>query len=211
MPKTARRGPGRPPAAKSAQTRGRILHAAREVFSEVGYDAATFQEIAARADLTRPAINHHFASKHALYRHVVEQTNDAVVATGLDEASREQTFSGRIRAFLEAAIRAEEYDRAAAVFMVTSVLESQRHPELSKHDIDSLQSTRQFAVATVRDGIASGELRADLDADAAVEMLMAAFWGIGFYAGFVGDQERSVAVTGEFMDLLVAGGWFTGK
>jgi len=33
------------------------VRAAREVFSELGYDAATFQAIAIRADLTRPAIN----------------------------------------------------------------------------------------------------------------------------------------------------------
>ena len=37
---TASRGPGRPPAAKAAETRERIVQAAREVFSELGYDAA---------------------------------------------------------------------------------------------------------------------------------------------------------------------------
>ena len=42
------------------------MRAAREVFSELGYDAATFQAIAIRADLTRPAINHYFASKRVL-------------------------------------------------------------------------------------------------------------------------------------------------
>jgi AcrR family transcriptional regulator len=210
MAKTASRGPGRPPAAKSAQTRGRILHAAREVFSEVGYDAATFQEIAARADLTRPAINHYFASKHALYLHVVEQTKAIVIAAGLRNAEQEQNFTGRIRAFLNAAVSAEDYDRSAAAFMVTSVLESQRHPELSQDDSDSLQHTRQFAANAVRDGIASGELRADLDTESAVELLVAAFWGIGFYAGFVGDQQRLMSITAEFVDLLGGGGWLNG-
>jgi AcrR family transcriptional regulator len=210
MTKTASRGPGRPPAAKSAQTRGRILHAAREVFGEVGYDAATFQEIAARADLTRPAINHYFASKLALYRHVVEHTNSVVIAAGLENAAREQTFTGRIRAFLGAAVSAKDYDRAAAAFMVTSVLESQRHPELSSRDTDSLEQTRQFAAAAVRDGIANGELRPDLDPEAVAEALVAAFWGLGFYAGFVGDQSHMVTVTAQFMGLLGDGGWLTG-
>src|SRR5690348_18145496 len=67
VPYTATRGPGRPPAAKAAETRERIVRAAREVFSELGYDAATFQAIAIRADLTRPAINHYFASKRVLW------------------------------------------------------------------------------------------------------------------------------------------------
>ncbi len=204
-----RRGPGRPPAAKSAQTRGRILHAAREVFSEVGYDAATFQEIALRADLTRPAINHYYPSKHSLYQHVVDETNTTVIAAALDEAGSAETFVGRIRAFLEAAARSKDYDRAAAAFLVTSVLESQRHPELSLHDNDSLHRTRQFAADAVRDGIASGELRADIDSYAATEMLVAAFWGLGFYAGFVGEQDRLDRITGEFMKLFGAGSWFT--
>ena len=211
MYKTARRGPGRPPAAKSAQTRGRILHAAREVFSEVGYDAATFQEIALRADLTRPAINHYYPSKHSLYQHVVEETNAAVIAAGLEEAERAETFADRIRAFLDSAVRAKDYDRAAAAFLVTSVLESQRHPELSQHDNDSLHNTRKFAAAAVQDGIANGELRADIDAEAATEMLVAAFWGLGFYAGFVGDQDRLDRITGEFMSLFGDSSWFTGR
>ena len=42
----------------------------------------------------------------------------------------------------------------------------------------------------VRDGIDNGELRDDLDVDAAAEMLVAALWGPGFYAGFVGGQDR---------------------
>lgn len=177
----------------------------------MGYDAATFQEIAARADLTRPAINHYFASKHALYRHVVEHTNSVVIAAGLEKAAQEQTFVGRICAFLDAAVSANDYDRAAAAFMVTSVLESQRHPELTLHDRDSLEETRRFAADAVRDGISNGELRADLDPEVTAETLVAAFWGLGFYAGFVGDQPRMATVTTQFLALLRNGGWLTGE
>lgn len=173
----------------------------------MGFDAATFQEIAARADLTRPAINHYYSSKHALYRHVVEQTNAAVITGGLEEAAREQSFHDRICAFLGAAVQARDDDRAAAAFLVTSVLEAQRHPELSREDGDTLQLTRAFAVSAVRDGIANGELRADVDVDAAAEMLVAAFWGLGFYAGFIGDQDRLATVAAEFTGLLQDSGW----
>lgn len=211
MPKTVRRGPGRPPAAKSAETRGRILLAAREVFGEVGYNAATFQEIAARADITRPAINHYYPSKHALYCQVVEQTNAAVIATGLDEAAREQSFHGRIQAFLEAAVRAADSEPAAAAFLVTSVWECQRHPELGSRDSDSLELTRSFALAAVRDGVAAGELSADLDVESAAEMLVAAFWGLGFYGSCVGSQGRLAAATDQFMHLLRVGDWLAAR
>lgn len=88
MSLTAGRGPGRPPAAKADETRKRILHAARQVFSERGYDGATFQEIAVRADLTRPAINHYFANKRVLYQEVVEQTHELVIVAGIERARR---------------------------------------------------------------------------------------------------------------------------
>src|SRR3954465_234851 len=112
MPHTASRGPGRPPAAKAAQTRERILRAAREVFSELGYDAATFQAIAIRADLARPAINHYFASKRLLYREVVEQTNALVVSTGMAKAQGQTSLLGRLTAFFSAALQAESGGRS---------------------------------------------------------------------------------------------------
>jgi AcrR family transcriptional regulator len=177
------------------------------VFSEVGYDAATFQEIAIRADLTRPAINHYYPSKHSLYQHVVDETNAVVIAESLKEAKRGETFPSRIRAIQQVAVRTKDYDRSAAAFLVTSVLESQRHPELSRHGNDSLHHTREFAASALRDGLANGELRADIDVDAATEMLVAAFWGLGFYAGFVGDQDRLDRMTDEFMSLFTDGSW----
>src|ERR1700753_1331008 len=99
VPYTATRGPGRPPAAKAAETRERIVRAAREVFSELGYDAATFQAIAVRADLTRPAINHYFASKRVLWSEVVEQTNALVVSAGMQRAQSQTSLLGRLSAF----------------------------------------------------------------------------------------------------------------
>src|SRR4029079_16683591 len=107
MPHTASRGPGRPPAAKAAETRERILRAAREVFSELGYDAATFQAIAIRADLTRPAINHYFASKRLLYREGVEQTNSLVVSAGRPRAQNETSLLDRLSVFFTAAMQTD--------------------------------------------------------------------------------------------------------
>ncbi|HXL62666.1 MAG TPA: helix-turn-helix domain-containing protein, partial [Mycobacterium sp.] len=60
MTKSASLRAGRYQSAKAAETRERIVRVAREVFSELGYDAATVQEIALRAGLTRPAVNYYF-------------------------------------------------------------------------------------------------------------------------------------------------------
>jgi AcrR family transcriptional regulator len=203
MPHTASRGPGRPPAAKAAETRERILRAAREVFSELGYDAATFQAIAIRADLTRPAINHYFASKRLLYREVVEQTNAMVVAAGMAKAQGQTSLLGRLSAFFSAAMQADSEDRSAAAFLVTSVLEGQRHPELRSDDHDSMRNSRAFVSWAVNDAIEKGELTTDTDIPQLVEMLVAVMWGMGFYAGYVGSHKELEAIVDK-LELLLA-------
>ncbi|MEE6168769.1 MULTISPECIES: TetR/AcrR family transcriptional regulator [unclassified Mycolicibacterium] len=203
MAHTASRGPGRPPAAKAAETRGRILHAAREVFSELGYDAATFQAIAIRADLTRPAINHYFGSKSVLYREVVEQTNASVIAAGIAKANESSTLLGRLSAFFAAAMDADSSDRSTAAFLVTSVLEAQRHPDLVSDEHDALKSSRAFVSWAVNDAVERGELSADTDIPAIVEMLIAVMWGMGFYAGYVGNADELGVIVDKF-ELLMA-------
>lgn len=203
VPHTASRGPGRPPAAKAAETRERIIKAAREVFSELGYDAATFQAIAIRADLTRPAINHYFASKQVLWREVVEQTNAMIAREGRAKAENETNLLNRLSAYFTAAMQADSEDRSAAAFLVTSVLESQRHPELAGDDHDALKNSREFIAWAVNDAIERGELSTDTDVKHLVEMLVAVMWGMGFYAGFVGTHQELTAVMHKF-ELLMA-------
>ncbi len=207
VPHTASRGPGRPPAAKAAETRERIIGAAREVFSELGYDAATFQAIAIRADLTRPAINHYFANKQVLWREVVQQTNAAIVNAGRSRAQDETKLLARLSAYFTAAMQADSEDRSAAAFLVTSVLEAQRHPELSDEEHDSLKHAREFVAWAVNDAIARGELTTDTEVDSLVEMLVAVMWGMGFYAGFVGSHEELKAVVRQFELLMSNNLW----
>jgi AcrR family transcriptional regulator len=200
---TASRGPGRPPAAKAAETRERIVQAAREVFSELGYDAATFQAIAIRADLTRPAINHYFASKRVLWQEVVEQTNTTIVSAGMERAQGQSGLLGRLSSFFAAAMQADSEDRSAAAFLVTSVLEAQRHPELRRDEHDPLKNSRAFVSWAVNDAIERGELTTDTDVNYLVEMLVAVMWGMGFYAGFVGNNDELASVVHKF-ELLMA-------
>lgn len=178
------------------------MNAAREVFSELGYDAATFQAIAVRSDLTRPAINHYFASKKLLFMEVVEQTNVAVVAVGAERARLATTLVDRLEAFINAAVHADFQDPAAAAFLVTSVLELQRHPELRDGPDDALENSRQFVSWAVHDAIETGELSTSTDVPALVEMLVAVLWGMGFYAGFVGGQEQLERITSQLKLLL---------
>ena len=61
------------PQARSETTRQRILDAAMDLFSEVGYAAAGLGEVIARAGMTKGALYHHFDSKEALATAIIEQ------------------------------------------------------------------------------------------------------------------------------------------
>ena len=209
MPQTASRRPGRPPAAKADDTRKRILQAARQVFSERGYDGATFQAIAIRADLTRPAINHYFSSKRALYREVGRQTNELVITASIKCAERETTPMGRLTAFISAAVRANSENPAASAFLVTNVLESQRHPELSTTENDTVRISREFLIRVVNDAIERGEIAGDIDASALVETLLVVLCGVGFYAGYVQTYEEMLAISDVLQQLLEGALWRT--
>ena len=202
MPQTASRRPGRPPAAKADDTRKRILQAARQVFSERGYDGATFQAIAVRADLTRPAINHYFSSKRVLYREVLSQTTELVFGAGIAQADRETTLMARLTGFISAAVAVNSEHSSASAFLMSSILESQRHPELSQAENDAVRICREFLTRVVNDAVEQGEFAAAIDATALVETLLVVMCGAGFYAGYVQSYQEMQAVTGMLGQLL---------
>jgi AcrR family transcriptional regulator len=51
----------------SADTRGRILAAARASFGERGFDGATIRDVAGRAGVDPALVHHYFGSKHQLF------------------------------------------------------------------------------------------------------------------------------------------------
>ncbi|MFD6024400.1 TetR/AcrR family transcriptional regulator [Streptomyces griseoluteus] len=67
---TARRR-GRPPRAESADTRDRILGAAREEFSERGYEKTSVRGIAKAAGVDSALVHHYFGTKEQVFEAAV--------------------------------------------------------------------------------------------------------------------------------------------
>lgn len=178
------------------------MQAARLVFSERGYDGATFQAIAARADLTRPAINHYFSTKRVLYRDVLERTNALVIGAGIREARRHTTLMAQLTAFITAAVRANSDNPSVSAFLISAVLESQRHPELKQAENDPVTISREFLSSVVNAAIERGEVAADIEASALVETFLVVLCGVGFYAGYVRSYEEILAVSDVLRRLL---------
>ena len=82
----------------SAERREQLIEIARRLFAERGFDGASIEEIAARAEVSKPVVYEHFGGKEGLYAVVV----DREVRTLLD-SMRASLTSGHPRELLEQA------------------------------------------------------------------------------------------------------------
>ena len=93
-------GTGRPRVRMTgAQRRQQLLDVGRELFAERGYEATSIEEIAARADVSKPVVYEHFGGKEGLYAVVVDREMQRL----LDGFTSALSIGGHPRELLERA------------------------------------------------------------------------------------------------------------
>ena len=95
--------PERAPRLKAAARRDQLVEVGRTVFAQRGFEAASVEEIAERAGITKPIVYEHFGGKEGLYAVVVDREIDHIVKSIVDAIS-----SGTPR---------ERLERAALAFL----------------------------------------------------------------------------------------------
>lgn len=190
--------------ADSAETRARILRAAREVINERGYEAANFQAIASRAGLSRPTMHYYFHAREEIYDCLVAESY-SIVADCIAQAKRQDTLLNQLSAFVTAAYRSGFADRSMMRFTVTARLEFHRSPSLRESPGPVITAVQDFYAWMVAEAVTRGEIPPDTDAPAVVNMLLAMFLGMGFYAGFIVDQNDMTVIAKQLHDLMAHG------
>jgi AcrR family transcriptional regulator len=113
-------------------TRGRLLHAAVELFAERGYDATTAAQIADRANVTRTTLFRHFADK----REILFQGQDELVtlaAEGVENAAEGSTPFEVLRAGVLPLCAVHTEDRRQIRQRLVSILATS--PELQERAV----------------------------------------------------------------------------
>jgi AcrR family transcriptional regulator len=82
-----------------AQRRQQLLEIGRELFGQRGYEATSIEEIAARADVSKPVVYEHFGGKEGLYAVVVDREMQLL----LDRFTSALSAPGHPRELLERA------------------------------------------------------------------------------------------------------------
>ncbi|HEX2296381.1 MAG TPA: TetR/AcrR family transcriptional regulator [Actinomycetota bacterium] len=62
------------------ERRAQLLDVGRSVFAERGFEAASVEEIAARANITKPVVYEHFSGKEGLYAVIVDREVQSLLA-----------------------------------------------------------------------------------------------------------------------------------
>lgn len=198
--KTTRRR-GRPAGTDSAQTRARILGAAREVIALRGYHATTIQAIAEIAELSRPTLHYHFQTREDIYHCLLNE-----IATTIDfciaRAGAESTLPGQISVLITELRNAGVHEPESVALLVSSYLEADRLPAPRR---DAKAAVRKFMDRAVRDAVARGELAAETAEAPVADLLYTMVWGLGFYAGLMDDRDRVEAVTRQLQRVLHMG------
>jgi AcrR family transcriptional regulator len=119
-------------AERQAQTRGRLLQAAAEVFARQGFQAATIEEIAEEAGYSHGAVYSNFAGKEELFLAVFER----YMTQRVDEVARaieiEGSFAERARAAADQWMQRFTEDRATFLLHLEFMIHAARNPRLGK-------------------------------------------------------------------------------
>lgn len=184
---------GRPPAADSAETRRRILHAARIRFARDGFRATTNRLIAQDVGITSGAIYHYVESKAELYAAVYCDTIDFVYTELECAATTDDNLLDQFVAVMRRACELQADDPSITGFIVAVAQETQRHPDLLELLAPQRGRHARFFAGLVDAAADSGELRAGVDRRALADLLGAVLTGLARMAAAAGDTMRYTA------------------
>lgn len=186
---------------KVRDTRERVLAAALAEFAERGYQSASIEDIAARANLTKGAVYYYFSDKDDLAADLQAELwdrlgRDANAQLELD-ASTLENLKRAFRAFLGAL-----QDHAEARFFLRDCWAV---PALGIAGRREHETGVAMVRSLLEEGVARGEL-VILDPEAAARVLLGAFAEATLHILTTGDAEATVEVVERMIDALAVPG-----
>ena len=123
--------------AKAERTRADLLAAARKVFAEKGYEAASVTDLAAAAGYTKGALYSHFASKEELFFELIRVLN------GQSEGGVEDATAPLVEPL------PEDDDLGDILLSLEAYLYALRHPEAKAHIVPLAETSMSNLAARV--------------------------------------------------------------
>lgn len=172
-------------AKNKAVQRQRILEVAREHFERFGYKRAVIDQIVRDVGIAKGTFYLYFDGKEQLFFELVNQLRQKAMEEFLAAVEQETTVAGKLRTMIRMSLDAfHEYPLLARLVsddpefrLVSRLLEQ---PGMQ----DEVSKNRLFIASILDEGIAKGELRADLDQDT-VPFVIGTMKFLHFYTGLL--------------------------
>lgn len=201
LPVPVARKRGRPVGADSEQTRRIIQSAARDLIADRGYHAATFQQIAQRAGVSRPTLHYYFPTREDLYEALLADIRERLADCAATAAGAESLLT-QLAAFTTELRRLGTAEPALMKMVVTARIDHHRGAHRHEAATAIVSTVHAFYDSVVVDAVRRGELASDTDIHAVADLLAALFWGLGFHAGFIATGEDASGVARQLLRLL---------
>jgi AcrR family transcriptional regulator len=183
---------GRP---RSEQSRSAVLRATSELLREVGLRAMTTEGIAGRSGVSKATIYKWWSNKYAL---AVDAFLSELMAESPDPdtGSAHEDFRSLVRGLMHF------YRGPSGRVFAQLIAEGQSDPLVQKELREHLTAQRRDLMQAIwHRGVARGELRADVDPGAAVDLLV----GAALYRLLLGHAPLDDAAADSIVDAAIRG------
>jgi len=151
---------------EAAVTRATVLKAALSVFSTKGYAAATLDDVATVAKVTRGAIYWHFKNKADLYNTLVEEMSARGASIVQNAVAEGGTLIDILRRVFISQCALIEDDKEARAVMELALFKTGLDPDLQagrKKQIEAGNALIAGIADAMKMGVSQGILRDDMD------------------------------------------------
>lgn len=189
---------------RRAQAERRLLAAAREIVAVKGWVGMTLADVGAAAGYSRGLAAHHFGSKGGLLRALVHHL-DANLKADLNAAPARDAGLDALRGFVTTYLGREHTGwtntRALLLLMAEALIEGNDTGEtLARYN----EHVVGFLEHQVRAGMASGEIRSDINPGAAAALIMGALRGVMLQKLTRHSKLNVREVRDQLLDLITA-------
>jgi len=160
---------------EAQKTKEEIYRAGLAVFAENGFAAATMQDVAKRAGVTRGAIYWHYRTKQAFYEETVSRLTSAYEEIILQVRQADSVLDG-ITAAIQRLVHRFLNDSEFRAMQELTMRESDHRSDAARRNQESFERASDDAVEIVRAGIERGEICSEFS-PAVVSLTVQAFIG----------------------------------
>jgi AcrR family transcriptional regulator len=162
---------------RGSATRQHILAVATEEFLAHGYAGTSLSDLIGAAGITKGGFYHHFPSKEALAVEVVRVRQDEWAAGVVEASAGHDRAVDQIRAMARVAAQLKDQDQTQATSLQRLCAELAEDAELAPQIAGYCEAWIETAAGLVARAQLQGDVRADVDAHQAAEVLVATFLG----------------------------------